>query len=85
MSRVLDAHERDLAKARKVVGVGEPIKDISAVRRLERDAHARFGHDGVKVAYSRTLHRTGAWLSKSSSAPEEDLPNCVPQEGRPAV
>ena len=27
------------------------------------------------------LHRTGAWHSKSSSAPEEDLPNCVPQGG----
>ena len=45
---MLDAHKRDVAEARKVVGVGEPVKDISAVRRLERDAHARFGHDGVK-------------------------------------
>jgi hypothetical protein len=26
------------------------------------------------------LHRTSAWLCKSFSAPEEDLPNCVSQE-----
>jgi hypothetical protein len=34
----------------------------------------------VKVAYSWMLHRTSAWLCKSCSAPEEDLPNCVSQE-----
>src|SRR4029077_17109780 len=38
-SRMFDTQERD-NKARNVLGVGEPI-NISAVRRLERDAHAR--------------------------------------------
>ncbi|MGA7230905.1 MAG: hypothetical protein WBX95_08250 [Xanthobacteraceae bacterium] len=77
-SRMFDTRKRD-NKARNVLGVGEPI-NISAVRRLECDAHARLGHDGVKVAYSWMLHRTSAWLCKSFSAPEEDLPNCVSQE-----
>jgi len=43
---VLDPCERDWAKARNVVGVGEPIKAVDAIRRLECDAHVRFGHDG---------------------------------------
>src|SRR5262249_4182848 len=54
--------------------------NISAFRRLECDAHARLGHGGVKVAYSWMLHHTSAWLCKSFSASEEDLPNCVSQE-----
>ena len=77
-SRMFDTRKRD-NKARNVVGLGEPI-NISAVRRLECDAHARLGHDGVKVAYGWMLHCTSPWLCKSFSAPEEDLPNCVSQE-----
>ena len=77
-SRMFDTRKRD-NKTRNVVGVGEPI-NISAFRWLECDVHARLGHDGVKVAYNWMLHRTSAWLCKSFSAPEEDLPNCVSQE-----
>ena len=77
-SRMFDTRKRD-NKTRNVVGVGEPI-NISAFRRLEYDVHARLGHDGVKVAYRWMLHHTSAWLCKSFSAPEEDLPNCVSQD-----
>ena len=38
----------------------QPIKAVDAVRRLECDTHARFGHDGVKVASSWMLHRVPA-------------------------
>jgi hypothetical protein len=56
-SCVLDPREQDGAKARKVVGDGESMKAISAVRRLECDAYARFGNDGVKVASNWMPHR----------------------------
>lgn len=71
------------AEARNDVVVGEPIKNINAVRRLKCDVHARFGHDGVKVAYSWMLHRTGGWLH-ISSASEQDLPNSHLGPHRPA-
>jgi len=45
---VLDAHERDRAKARDDVVIGD--KAVGAVRRFECDAQALFGYDGVKVA-----------------------------------
>src|SRR5215813_13196685 len=54
---VLDARERDGAKARKVVGDAESIKTISAVRRFECNAYARFGNDGVKIASNWMPHR----------------------------
>ena len=48
---VLDARERENTS------LGEPAKAIDAIRWLEPDAHARCGHDGVKVASNRVLHR----------------------------
>jgi hypothetical protein len=51
VSPVLDACTSD-----RVV-VGNSIKTISAVRRLECDVHARFGDDDVKVVSSWMLHR----------------------------
>jgi len=60
VSGVLDASEREGPKARNVVGVGKSVKSVDAVRGLECDFHARFGHDGVKVAFKRMLHRTSA-------------------------
>ena len=57
-SRVLDACERDRAKARNDVGVGEPIKAINAVRRLECDAHAGFGFAPNKLDQATTQRAT---------------------------
>jgi hypothetical protein len=56
-SGVLDAGERDGTKARNVIDREEPTKAIDAVRRLERDAHARFSYHGVKVTSQWMLHR----------------------------
>ena len=47
---VLDARERENTS------LGEPAKAIDAIRWLEPDAHARCGHDGVKIASDRMLH-----------------------------
>jgi len=55
-SCVLDARERDRSEARDVVAVGESVKTIGAVRRIEGGAHARFGDDDVKVASGWMLH-----------------------------
>ena len=59
--------------------VGDKDKDVSAVGRLECDAHAGFGHDGVKVASNWRLHLAGARFC-APSGPEEDLPNSVSHE-----
>ena len=56
--RVLDACERDRAKARNDVGVGEPIKAINAVRRPECDAHAGFGFAPNKLDQATTQRAT---------------------------
>jgi hypothetical protein len=56
------------------------IKDVNAVRRLERDTHASLGDDSVKVAFDRMLHRARARLC-TSSRPEEHLPNSMQQGG----
>ena len=57
-------------------------KAVSAVRRLECDAQARFCHDRVKVASNWTPYLADARV-RASFAPKEDLPNTVPQS-RPA-
>jgi len=44
------------SEARDVVAVGESVKTIGAVRRIEGGAHARFGDDDVKVASGWMLH-----------------------------
>jgi hypothetical protein len=49
--RVVDARERESAS------LGESIKAINTTRWLECNAHAGCGHDGVKVASNRVLHR----------------------------
>jgi len=74
VSPVLNASERDRRKGRDGAVIGEPMKAVSAVRRLECNVHARFGHDGVKVVSNWVLHRAGAWLRRFS-VPEEELPH----------
>jgi hypothetical protein len=56
-SRMSDTLQRDRAKACNVAAVGEPIKAIDAVRRLECDRHACLGDGSVKVASNWMLHR----------------------------
>jgi hypothetical protein len=56
-SSVSDTFKRDRAKARNVVAVGEPIKAVDAVRRLECDCHPGLGHSGVEVVSNGMLHR----------------------------
>lgn len=74
---VLDPHERDRAKARNDGIVGD--KAVSAVRRLECDAKARFSHDRVKVVFNWIPYRADARLC-AFFAPKEDLPKSVPHK-----
>ena len=71
---MLDAQERDGAKVPDVV-ISD--KAIGAVCRLECDAQAVFGHNGVKVASNWVLYLADARV-RGSFSPEEDLPNSVP-------
>jgi hypothetical protein len=72
-SPVLDAGQRVRPKARKVAVIGGPVKAVNAVRRLERDVHARFGHNDVKVVSNRVLCWNSVWLRSSMS--EKELPH----------
>ena len=65
--------------------VDAPMKDIGAVRRLERDVHARFGHDGIKVAYKRMFDRAGGWLCTSSAPAEHLTPKMIKHPFKPST
>jgi hypothetical protein len=54
---MLDGCQGDRAKARNIVGIGEPLKAKDAVRRLECDRQACVGNGGFKVAPNWMLHR----------------------------
>jgi hypothetical protein len=55
-SHVLDTNGGDWSNARDVVGVGKPMKAISAVRLCERDDYTLVGHKGVEVASQGMFH-----------------------------
>jgi hypothetical protein len=56
-SRVSDTFQRDRVKACNVLALSQSVKTVDAIRRLERDVHARLGHSGVEVASNWMLHQ----------------------------